>query len=220
MHTQNSFNAYLSKNLHFAASSLFLNANWSFRDFLLSAIRRSVNEQWASGKKALHLAGEQLWSAEKSKHRDTHLWEETSVVHLIHQPTNSCFPEVVRPEGGTTSCPPAVLRKGCRWCNPLLCLPKNMDVRALQTPTCVAFNELIVLHWSQNPCKAPHCFVQVLNLLRVSSFQNWGGKEWHVLVRWCWRERYFHGNAELHHEAVTCDTHSEISWGWLGRGLL
>lgn len=37
-------------------------------------------------------------------------------------------------------------------------------------PTCMAFNELVMLHWPHNPCKSPHCFIKVLDLLGIPPF--------------------------------------------------
>lgn len=110
-----------------------------------------------------------------------------------------CFSEAGRP-GRRRKQPPAfqewyIFRKGCRWCNPLLYPLKNVYAKIFKIPTCMAFNELIMLYWSKNSCKSSHCFVKVLNLLWVSSFQNYRGKRDNFvsnvfgLVRLCWKDR-------------------------------
>lgn len=46
--------------------------------------------------------------------------------------------------------------------------------------TCVALDELVVLHWPQDPGKPPHGLVQLLHLLGVTPFQNCRGAKCHT----------------------------------------
>lgn len=70
-----------------------------------------------------------------------------------------------------------VFRAACRWCNPSVCPLKNVYAKTLKILTCVAFNELVMLYWSENSCKSSHCFIKVLDLLWIAPFQNWRGEK-------------------------------------------
>lgn len=47
---------------------------------------------------------------------------------------------------------------------------KHTHTQGSKPPTCMAFNELVMLHWPHNPCKSPHCFIKVLDLLGIPPF--------------------------------------------------
>ena len=43
-------------------------------------------------------------------------------------------------------------------------------VKVKKPPTCMAFDELVMLHRPHYPCKSPHCFIKILDFLGISSF--------------------------------------------------